>query len=330
MQAMEVRDREIEFRLDGYARARLSPDPQAIARSRARIMRDARLQFEAAQLAAQLAPVVVAAARRSMIRRVAMPLLAASVWAVIAVGSMSAAQPGGPLYTTRMWVENATLPATGAARAMTELARLETRLLEAGAAAARGDAAAVQAALDAYRQIADETIAAASGDDPLEALVAAALDKHLAVLTAVAASLSDKGNETAAAAVAASIQKAIVHNQAVIDRIDQTNSGGAGGGNGGTDGTGANPGGGNETGDATGTGSGTGTGTGAKPTPATGPGTGSGTGAGAGAGVGTGGPEKPPKSPKPTPPPKPTPEPAATPSAAGGRPDHSPRQLSTP
>ncbi|MEO5941716.1 MAG: hypothetical protein ABIZ72_11775, partial [Candidatus Limnocylindrales bacterium] len=61
MQAMEVRDREVEFRLDAYARVRLSPDPQAIARSRARIMREARLQFEAAKTAAGLAPPVVSA-----------------------------------------------------------------------------------------------------------------------------------------------------------------------------------------------------------------------------------------------------------------------------
>src|SRR5437868_2759306 len=112
MQAIEVRDFEIERRLEAYARARLSPDPQSTARARARVMREARLQFEGARIATHMAPVVVAAATRaSSWRRAAMPVLAAAIWLGIAVGSISAAQPGGPPYQTRMWIENAALPA---------------------------------------------------------------------------------------------------------------------------------------------------------------------------------------------------------------------------
>jgi len=111
MQAIEVRDDEMERRLGAYARARLSPDPRAVARVRARIMREARLQFEASRIAVHIAPALVRQTHRSLFRRVAMPLLAASVWLGIAVGSISASQAGGPLYTTRLWVENATLPA---------------------------------------------------------------------------------------------------------------------------------------------------------------------------------------------------------------------------
>src|SRR5882757_3521322 len=102
MQAIEVWDREIERRLDAYAHARLSPDPSATARARSRIMREARLQFEAARIAAHAAPAIAIVHRRSPVRRLAMPLLAASVWLGIAVGSISAAQAGGPLYPTRM------------------------------------------------------------------------------------------------------------------------------------------------------------------------------------------------------------------------------------
>ena len=348
MQAIEVRDREIELRLEGYARARLSPDPQSIARSRARIMREARLRFEEAQIAARTAPPAVLVPHRSMIRRVAMPLLAASVWVVLAVGTMSAAQPGGPLYPTRMWVETATLPANGMARATTELRRLDARLAEASTAAGRGDAGAVQAALDAYRQIADETLVATAGDAALETLVADALDKHRTVLTAVAASLSAKGNETAAAAVEASIQRAIAHNQTVIDRIDQGNSGGGngstggdnnGGGNGGGNGAGsgagsgganpggndgANPGAGNP-----GAGGGTGDGGGPGASPVTDPGSGGGTGPGGNGGTGPGGNggnsgggnDKTPKPPKPTPTP---------PDPDHGNPDHTPRGQGQP
>src|SRR5258706_16203122 len=110
-----------------------------------------------------------------------MPCGAAGMGPAIAVGAIAAAQAGGPLSPTRMWIENATLPTAGAARAGAELSRLDARLFEATAAASRGDVGAVEAALDAYFRIADEATAAAIGDSALEAQVAAALDKHLAV-----------------------------------------------------------------------------------------------------------------------------------------------------
>ena len=309
MMAMEVGDREIERRLESYARARLSPDPQAVARARARVLREARLQFEASRIAVHMAPTMAHVNRRSMVRRLVMPLLAASVWLVIAVGSISAAQAGGPLYPTRMWVENATLPSAGPSRASAELDRLDARLAEAIAAAARGDATGVQAALNAYRQIADETMLAATGDQALEARVGAALDQHRAVLTAVAARLEGKGNDRADAAVEASIQRAIDHNQAVVDTLDANGTGGApavGGG------------------------------------PATDPGDSSGGGGGSGAGAGAGATAtngldgKPQQTPKPTPvTPDPTAKPVPTakpdlkptpaPTDSNGPPDHSPR-----
>ncbi len=248
MQALEVRDYEIEQRLESFARARLSPDPQAVARARARILREARLQFDAARIATHVGGAVARSGHRAPLRRVAMPLLAAAVWLGIAVGSISAAQAGGPLYSARVWVENATLPASGPSRTNAELSRLDARLADAMNGAARGDAGAVTAALDAYRQIADETTAAAAGDLALENIVAAALDQHRAVLTVVASRLEEKGNDTAAQAVEASIRKAIDHNQAVVDRLGSAGKGGgstgsginspASGGNGGTGGTG--------------------------------------------------------------------------------------------
>jgi uncharacterized membrane protein YgcG len=309
MQAMEVRDREIERRLEAFARARLSPDPLAVARARARVMREARLQFEAARVAAHLAPSIATVPHRSTARRVAMPLLAASVWLAITVGSISAASAGGPLFNARMWVENVILPSGGVARADAEIARLDTRVAEAVAGAARGDVGAVQAALDAYNQIADEAIAAAAGDPALVALVSAALDHHRAVLTAVAAGLEDRGNENAAAAVEASIQRAIEHNQAVVNRLG---SGGAGGG---TPGGGSSTGSGGSTGGTGGGstgGTGTGTGTGGSDS-------GAGTG-GSGSGAGTGAGDHPQKTPKPTPKPTPDPDPSHA-----DQPDRSPR-----
>jgi hypothetical protein len=263
MQAIEVRDREIERRLDAYARARLSPDLKAVARTRARVMREARLQFEAARIAAHMTPSISLVANRSTTRRLAMPFLAASVLLGIAVGSISAAQAGGPLYPTRMWIESATVPTAGAARASAELGRLDARLFEATAAASRGDVGAVEAALDTYFQIADEASAAAIGDSALEDRVAAALDEHLAVLAAVAASLEGKGNDSAVVAVEASIQRAIVHNQAVVNRLDANGTGGAGSGS--PAGPAANPGGAGGAGTGTGAGSGGAPGGGATP-----------------------------------------------------------------
>jgi uncharacterized membrane protein YgcG len=236
MQALDVRDLEIERRLDLFAGARLSPDPAGAARTRARIMREARLAFEAARIAAHVAPIV--APRRSLLSRIAMPLLAASVWVVIAIGSVAAAQPGGPLYPTRLWIEAATLPSGPAARTQAELSHLDERLAEALAAASRGDRNAVAAALAAYQSIADAALADSAGSNELEQLVESALDKHVAVLEAVAASLNAKGNATAADSVERNIQRTIERNQETVSRIGSGGGGGAGNGATGGSGTG--------------------------------------------------------------------------------------------
>lgn len=247
MQVIEAGDFEIERRLESFARARLNPDPLTIARVRARVMREARLQADLPRITV-LGPSTARRIRRPVARRLSMAILAAAVWLGVAAGSIFAAQAGGPLYPARMWLEQAALPAEPAARAAAELTRLDARLADALAAAARGDSGAVQAALDAYGQIADEMIAGAAGDATLESIVAAALDKHLAVLGEVAARLADKGNATAADAVEASIARAIDHNQDVIDRLESatpaagvgaTGGAGASGSTGGTGGTGA-------------------------------------------------------------------------------------------
>lgn len=229
MQVIEAGAFEIERRLESYARARLNPDPLVIARVRARVMREARLQADLPRITVLGAP----AARRSggpLARRLSMAFLAAAVWLGVAAGSIFAAQAGGPLYPARMWLEQSTLPGEPAARAAAELTRLDARLADALAGAARGDGGAVQAALDAYGQIADEMLAGAAGNATLENIVGAALDRHLAVLGEVASRLADKGNDTAAGALGASITRAIDHNQAVMDRLDAAKpAAGAGG-----------------------------------------------------------------------------------------------------
>jgi hypothetical protein len=249
MQAIEA-GTELERRLVFYAHARLSPDPGATARTRARVMREARLSFEAARIAVHVAP-NLAAARVSIRRRMVIPFLAAGLWLGIAVVSISAAQPGGPLYPGRMWIESAALPGAPGARTAAELERLDARVGEAFSGAARGDRAAVAAALDAYGLIADEATAQSAGYPDLEALVAAALNRHQAVLTAIAGGLSDRGNATASDAIERNIQRAIERNAKVIGTLGSdpaepqggaggTSSGGtSGGGTSGSGGTGS-------------------------------------------------------------------------------------------
>lgn len=216
MQALDIRDFEIERRLDAFARARLTPDPRSVARARARVMREARLQRHPPATGAGDVAALAFSSHRSTARRLAMPLLAASLWLGVAVGSVAAAQAGGPLYATRIWIETATLPADPVDRTAAEISRLDARLADALTAAARGDTGAVAAALTAYGQIADDLITASAGIETLEDLVSAALDRHRALLTAVAASLLDGADSAATTALETAILRALEHNAAVV------------------------------------------------------------------------------------------------------------------
>ena len=226
MLAIDAGDIELERRFDSYARARLSPDPGATARIRARVMREARLQLDAARIAAFVAP-AVASSRRTTIRRLAMPALAAAVWLGIAAGTMAAGQPGGPLYASRLWIETALLPATGGSRVEADLQRLDDRISEALAAANGGDRAGVAAALDAYAAIADDARATSGSELTLMARVEEALSRHQAVLTALVAGLDAKGNDTAADAIERNLQRAIDRNAIVLRTIDGRGDGAA-------------------------------------------------------------------------------------------------------
>jgi hypothetical protein len=223
---LSAADLDLERRLEAYARVRLSPDPAAVARMRSRVMREVRLEFD---LGRSIAAAAVAAPRRPFARRLLTPLLAAAVWLAIAVGTMAAVQPGGPLYPTRLWIEHAALPASPEARTSAEIAQLENRLAEVMAAAADGDRGAVLAALAAYRQQADSALAEAALDEARLAIISAALDRHLDVLSAVADQVAAKGNGQAASAIQANLERAIEHNSAVLQRLgsDAGSTGGA-------------------------------------------------------------------------------------------------------
>lgn len=223
MQASIGGDLEIEQRLDAYARVRLSPTERASARMRARIMREARLAMAAGSTASLSGSIDAARARRrgGLWRRGAGLLLAAGLSLAVAGGAMAAAQAGGPLYPTRMWLETIVLPADGAARADADLVRLESRMEEVIAAARKGDRGAVAAALLAYQEIADEALLAATGNATAIDRLRIALGRHLAVLEAVAAKVPPQASE----AIGRNIDRAIERNGATVDRIESNKGG---------------------------------------------------------------------------------------------------------
>jgi hypothetical protein len=205
MQASIGAELEVGRRLDDYARARLTPGDAAKARSRARVMREARLAF-AGQAAAAIA------------RRGVALLLAATLSLGVVGGALAASTAGGPLYGTRIWLEDVTLPSEPAARAAAELTRLESRIAEIEAAVRAGNRGAAEAALAAYQQISDEAVADAnaSGDQAAIDRLAAALDRHVDNLTRVAGQVPPQ----AAEAIHRNIQRAILHNDAAIERME--------------------------------------------------------------------------------------------------------------
>jgi hypothetical protein len=218
MKASTSGDLEMEWRLDAFAAVRLSPSARAAARMRARVMREVRLEFAAR--AAAPAPVTTVNEARSrrrsaVIRRGAGLLLAAALSLGVAGGAMAAAQAGGPLYPTRMWLETVTLPSGAAGHTDAEIVRLDSRMAEVLAGYSRGDGGAVAAALLAYQEIADEALAGAGDDAAALDRLRAALDRHLAVLGAVAAKVPPH----ASGAILQNIDRAIEHNAATVERM---------------------------------------------------------------------------------------------------------------
>lgn len=218
MQPLMGGDLELARGLERYAYDYLSPSAETTARMKARVMREARLIFAARSDAAALhqAVVVTMDARRSAVQRRGVALLLAATLSLgVAAGALAAAQPGGPLFDARLWFEGASLPADPAERASAQMARLESRMSEVLAAAARGDEKAVGAALLAYRAISEDVLAAAIGDQALLDRIRVALARHLLVLQTVAAKVPPQ----AQAAIDSVIDRAIEHGNAVVDRL---------------------------------------------------------------------------------------------------------------
>ncbi len=236
------RDDELTRRLRTYATDALAPDPDAMAAIRADLLERIASTTAGPATAAEdlgLPPTrrVTAAPRAGTSsrawRRLGLGLAAASL-AVLAIGGVAAAaQPNGPLYGPRLWLETVTLPSDPAARTDTDVQRLTERLAEVDAAAAAHDSGALAAALAAYSDVLDDAFAAA-GDDPGRlAELETVLQRHLMVLRGLLATVPSQATDA--------ITRAIDRSSSAVDRI---NDGQGPGGN--PAGTGGNGGNGNE------------------------------------------------------------------------------------
>jgi hypothetical protein len=222
---MQPRDHEDELtrRLEAYAEARLTPDLSATTRMRARVMAAAHRQAALARAEADRVAEEAALRRlaerprRSPWRRPLTALLAAGLTLAVGVGSVAAAQPGGPLYGARIFAETLSLPSEPNARAQAELSRLQDRLAEAAAAGHAGDVNAANAALDAYAAIVNEATAAVGNDVAAAATLETGVRSNIAVLTVLAGrtDVPDAARE----AIDGALQRAIDRSDSALDQM---------------------------------------------------------------------------------------------------------------
>ena len=233
----ELIDDDLLARLETYADARLTPDPVSLGRMRASVLAGARTQAAAVRRPADR-PLLLGGSFAARWRRPVFAAVAATLLiAVMVGGAVAGSNPGGPLYGTRLWLETVTLPNDPSARTEAEIARLENRLEEAASAAAEGDGSAVSAALQAYRETVDATLASTGGDLSREERLQDVLEQHRIVLETLVTVLDTPGQ------AADAIEGAIGRNAQTIERIvNQTRPAGGSGGNSGAPGQSEPPG----------------------------------------------------------------------------------------
>ena len=244
---------EIARRLEAYAHARLSPNPDAVARMRGRVMAAVAASATRGTPVVASATDATAAADTPVARivpfrqlrlgrppRTLTALLAATLSMLLLSGVAAAGTAGGPLYGVRIWIESASLPSQADARADAELDRLEARIDDALRAAGSGNGRGVNAALAAYDEILTDALDAASrGElDHTERLIVA-LNHHRAVLI----DLLGRVPEQARDAIARAIERSSRATPGAGHGTHGSNGRGNGGvnGNGGGNGNGGKP-----------------------------------------------------------------------------------------
>jgi uncharacterized membrane protein YgcG len=221
---------EVIRRLEAFADARLEPTVAATSRMRAAVMVAAHRQAAVrAADAAGAVPLAMPAPARSLRpswldavawRRPAAAIFAGCLTLALLAGTAVAVRPGGLLYPARVWTEAANLPAAAdqLARAEAEIQRLGARLDEAEAAAAAGDGPATVAAVEAYATIVTEAAAGTAGDPAAEDALQLTIERHVAILSQLAA--------TVPGPVRAAIDHALASSTLALDEMDRPPAGG--------------------------------------------------------------------------------------------------------
>jgi hypothetical protein len=191
----------VEDLLEAYADARLAPRKPVLARMRTAVMAEAasRGALRAAEERQAAAALAVEAAPRgrfglprltlASLARPAFALGFAGLLAISTATAITAASPGSPLYLARVGLEQVFLPTQIDARFASHEQHLDERLAEAEAAAAIGDSVALEAALAAYQDEVDQTLADIGDDYGRLEHFQAVLERHVAKLTALSISL---------------------------------------------------------------------------------------------------------------------------------------------
>src|SRR4051794_8726395 len=260
MTELEVRaGEELERKMERYARLRLEPTAAQAKRARSALMEAAwrdRIAGGAPETAAATGSVRARAGLGGRhVRRIGASM-AAAVLAGLLVGSTAFAtsRAGGPLYATRVALEELTLPTDPQARLEAELGLAQSRLAEVADGVAHDDPGAVTAAVNAYMSALDD-LDESTGGPADRALIAGEL--HQAVLEDLLAPVAQGAR--------AGIENALARSGTVIERLDEAGAtpptNGAGGNGGGANGAGGANGGaaGNGGGGTGGNGSGGGT-----------------------------------------------------------------------
>ena len=255
MDAIEPRaGDELERLMARYARVRLEPSPAQAKRARSAVMETAwRSRIDAE-----------ASSRRWRLpfsgwsgRRVA-TAASAAVFAGLLVGSsaFAASRAGGPLYDTRIAIEDAMLPSNPAARLQAQIANAQVRLAEAYDAEIRGDQGALTAALQAYAQDAS-ALAATTGPSTDQVLMA--LQQHRDVLQSLiqrAPSAALPGLDQALSSSDKAIERLTAADGTLNGNGNASGSGSQGAGNGNANGNPSGAGNGNANGGSSGAGNG--------------------------------------------------------------------------
>ncbi|HUQ42928.1 MAG TPA: hypothetical protein VM451_00755, partial [Candidatus Limnocylindria bacterium] len=211
----------VEDTLEAYAHTRYTPSGPVLSRMRAVVMAQANAAAALSAANQRLLDIDVTERAGWTIGRLRLPVfqlprraIAMGMAAALTFGTSAAvlaAPPGSAFYNARVVLQAVLLPTQVEARLAAHEQHLQERLAEAGAAAAWGDAAGLQAALAAYQAEVDAAVADAGASSGLLAHLEAMLAKHVAVLTALEAEAPEQ----------ASIDRALDVSQKAIVRIKE-------------------------------------------------------------------------------------------------------------